>query len=327
MKRVIMFIPLLALLFVACNGDEKIDMPNLTVSVADESIVEIADGAIVCKKGEPVKFKFSGSADLVTFYSGKKGQSYANRNGGAVMDGDVSLIFNWKIANGSQFNCLTVFVSTTFGGLTGDALIDMEKLTNFDTYFTDVTNLFPIPTNKTDNSMVTWGPMNLNQYKGGRFWLAFRYKTPEAPGSTTYTLSNMAVSCAFEGENYTIADTKMDWKAFDMLATDSPYLMTGDKDSDGGRRWRTTSTAIVAGTSTNAGVSDLDWIVSPALNLTPSMPADVGEPIKGIADLALSEYRCTYDQAGEYIATFVVTNSAYENTKHTVRHIKIKIID
>ncbi len=94
MRPLIFIISITVILLAACSK-EKIKQPEFDVNTS----------ALTYKKGEEITFKFTGSPDNITFYSGETGKSYDYRNR-TTLPGKLQIQFSSLVDRGLETTCL-----------------------------------------------------------------------------------------------------------------------------------------------------------------------------------------------------------------------------
>jgi hypothetical protein len=133
---------------------------------------DVTLGKPTYKVGEEVLFKFSGDADMITFYSGLPANDYAFKEGREVVveNQGVDLEFQSAVSGGAQTNQLSVMVSTDFDG-NYDDFNSVKKAA-----WTNLTSQFLLGTNTTFRASGTKEITNL-VVPGKPIYIAFKYVT------------------------------------------------------------------------------------------------------------------------------------------------------
>src|SRR5688500_13327627 len=79
MKNYILLLTFSVFAFGSCKDDE-LAVPEFDVTVDTENATGNEAGVPVFKAGSSIRFGFTGSADMVTFYSGEPGMMYQHRD-------------------------------------------------------------------------------------------------------------------------------------------------------------------------------------------------------------------------------------------------------
>ena len=90
--------------FFSCSKSIEISSPEFNVTVAKQTY----------NVNEAVEFKFSGSADYVTFYDGSDGHNYEFRERTSIEGAVPQLKFDSEGKFGTQVNTLALLVSRNF---------------------------------------------------------------------------------------------------------------------------------------------------------------------------------------------------------------------
>lgn len=299
------------ILFSACENELEKDL-TFDVRVAPASNVQIGDSIITAPKGTTLKFEFSGDPDFISF-------SYNLFN-----TTKSTLSFSTQPAWGTHIqNTLSVYLFETSDTLLlNDAKKDSATIVN--RAWTDITsqcNLSSIAntTKKAD--------VSLNDYRGKKICLAFRYKTDYvADWQPTWTISglvmNDTVISTGAKASSTLAAT-MGFTPFDLLNGTTPY-----QSADLAGVWNIANTAaIVMKRTASGGLLNTDWLVSRPI----SVPQGVNTlsakmPVKNTTN-RVGTYSYQFTASGEYTLTFFASNANYVRRLTTERKIKVVITD
>jgi len=332
MKRNIFYsIIAIAALFLYSSCDEQaVNVPDFSVKLANGQVIGQIGDTLICKKTEALKFELGGNPDMLVFYSGQMGNEYKYRSRTEI-DGDPTMRFQTKLDFGLQFTSLKVYLSSTFPGITRDEAIDRANIPKME-YWTEITNQCNLPIVKTSPNNITMSPLiDLKDYKGKPFYIAFRVVGPKGDEST-WTLSNLSIINSYNGLNIEVGSFRtIGFTAFDLVATSEPYKNNGRPTGEINRRWNLTTFAnnqITGGGSNDAaftGTND-DWAISSRIDLTKTRP-DAGTAIKGFDQAPLEEYDFPYTKPGVYTITFLGTNSYYNSSSQNIKELIVKIID
>lgn len=305
-----------------------VDTPKLSVSLAEGLVIEQVGDTLVCKKNDALRFIIDGNPDMLVFFSGHAGSEFRYRNRTEI-DGDPAFSFNTLLTFGTQFNGLKVYVSSTFPGITREEVTDRTNISNME-YWQEITDQCNLPTTKNAPNNEKASPLiDLSDFKGKPFYLAFRLFHPQG-NESTWRMSNLRIINTFNGIDTEIGSFKtIGFTAFDMVAASDPYLSDGNATDKTNRRWNlntASSDYITVGGSTGNTVDNNDWAVSDKINLTKAIP-DKGVAIKGFDNAPLEEYEYQYDVPGVYTVTFLGVNSLYDSRAEAIQELIIKIID
>jgi hypothetical protein len=332
MKRNIFYsiIAIAAMFLYSGCSEQTVNVPDFSVKLANGQVLEMIGDTLVCKKTETLKFELEGNPDMLVFFSGQMGSEYKYRNRTEI-EGNPTMRFQTKLDFGLQFNSLKVYFSSTFPGITRDEATDRANISNME-YWTDITSQCNLPIVKTSPDNIKLSPtIDLKDYKGKPFYIAFRVVGPKGDEST-WTLSNLSIINSSDGRDIEIGTFRtIGFTAFDLLATSEPYKNNGRPTGEINRRWNLTTFAnnqITGGGSNDAaftGTND-DWAISAKIDLIKTRP-DAGTAIKGFDQAPLEEFDFPYTKPGVYTITFLGTNSYYGSASQTVKELIVKIID
>ncbi|GEP94593.1 DUF5017 domain-containing protein [Chitinophaga cymbidii] len=303
----ILIICLITQLLTACSKELEINggVPDLAVSLADKTY----------KAGEPVEFQFTGSAGLISFYSGETFHEYAFREGRTVEAGKLLLSFNSNVQYGNQANQFSVQVSSDFNG-NYSSFEHIRAAT-----WTDVTSRFTIGTNAT---YVASGVKDITDLAvdGKPLYVAFRYiYRPSAQYGTrrTWRVQNFRlISSTTSLGDQTIGD----------MGSSGFTLVDENPDTEPAVSTITATTLTLAGTAiTPSLLTSENWIVTKAF---PTGAIDMGPdrpiPVKGIADAPISTFNYVYEKPGTYEVHFVAANANIDGSKQTLQTLNITIV-
>ena len=311
MKRLmITFVALSALL--ACNEGYKIETPQMTV---------VSTGT--ARAGVPVTFTITGCPDILTFYSGERGNDWSFKDADRVESPKMYMSFMTTTSSGTPGNAnpssLPIFYSTDFSGEYTEAGVNAAT-------WIEITDRFDMPTD-TEKTNVPSGMADIDDVfpaDGSPVYLMMSYFVEkfvdsQANGRTQWTVQNMNL---YGGEDTSAG------LLYDMYS--SGWQIVGGQGAG-------TTERVPDLPSTNARIlfrsdfrptEDIQfWAVSGPLTRAESvnLGQDKGVPVKSVADPALRTYRHVYTEPGEYTATFVGANSNVYSREETVCHVKITV--
>jgi hypothetical protein len=315
------------LLYAGCEEISVVN-PDFSVKIDADQVIEQIGDTLVCKKTDNLKFLFEGNPDMLVFFSGHQGNDYRFKDRTEI-DGTPSFSFRTTLTFGLQFTGLKVYVSSTFPGITRDETIDRVNVANME-YWQEITDQCNLPTTKNAPDNVKNTPkIDLSDFKGKPFYLAFRVFHPNG-NESTWRIENFSIINTYEGTDIEVGTFKnIGFTAFDMLASSDPYLNNGNTTDKTNRRWNLTNTAsnyIIGGGSNGSTIDNDDWAISTRIDLTKTFP-DLGEAIKGFDNAPLEEYEYAYNVPGVYNITFLGVNSLYNERKESIKELIVKIID
>lgn len=298
-------------LFSACENELEKQL-KFEVRVAPADNVVITDSVITAPKGTTLQFDFAGEPDFISF-------SFDRFNPTKSV-----LTFSTQAAWGTHIeNTLNVFLAETSDTLLlTDAKKDSSMIAN--RQWKDITALCNLPAtaNTTKNATVS-----LNEYRGKKVNLAFRYKTEfVADWQPTWTISNLQVNDTVINTNTKTATTlavAMGLKPFDMLNLTNPYT-----SADLAGVWNTTNTAaIVIKRTASGGALNTDWLVSKPLEIAKGVHTLSDKVSVKNTTSEVSSYAHLFSVSGEYIITFAASNHNYLYNESAERKIKVIITD
>lgn len=314
--------------FYASCEEISVENPDFSVFLADGQAIQQIGDTLVCKKTDNLKFLINGNPDMLVFFSGHPGSDYRFKDRTEI-DGIPSLSFRTTLTFGLQFTGLKVYVSSTFPGITRDESADRVNIANME-YWQDITSQcnLPITKNAPDNTKSS-PRIDLSEFKGKPFYLAFRVFHPNG-NESTWRLENLSIINTYNGVDIEVGTFRnIGFTAFDLLATTDPYLSNGNVTDKTNRRWdlrNTASNYIIGGASNGSTIDNDDWAISTKIDLTKTLP-DLGTAIKGFDNAPLEEYEFTYNVPGVYHITFLGVNSLYNERKEQVKELIVKIIE
>ena len=274
---------------------------------APDSKISVALSQNEYKAGEPVKFKISGDADNIVFYSGEVGHEYGLRDR-RYADNDLMIDFvSYTDQSTGIHPNFQVLVSSDFNGI-----YDAENVRA--ATWTDVTGEFALPSKTGANTPS--GEVNLKRFVGedndALVYLAFRYYDLDgAAQKNRWVVRSMNIrKVSPEGQVTSLADIK--------TAGWQNVAVSGDM------KWTLPGTQLLA--AGNVSTNDKDaWVVSKGFNLRAAEPS-TGIVLKNIAT-DLSEYSYVYEKPGTYEAVFATTSEWYNSSSSSITSVKVTITD
>ena len=323
MKKYTLLLIFSVFAFGSCKDDE-LAFPEFNVTVDTENATGNEAGVPVFKAGTSIRFGFTGSADMVTFYSGEPGMMYQHRDR-TKLDGLPYMQFNTQIEGGTiPSGFLSVLVSTDFAGFTKAGATDAECITRAN--WSDVTNQCNLPTTVTTQLSPK---IDLSAYAGKPVYVAFRYVRPINTDFARYQIKNFRVRNEADGTAYEIKTTgNAGWTAFDFNtpATGDAYLATGGAAANRIWDFRNAAGDDRISIGFNSQIVSNDWAITSAIDLRAVSP-DLGRGIKAYSDDRLNEYQYIFNAAGTYTVSFIASNSRYSKTNSSVKQVKVKVIN
>jgi Domain of unknown function (DUF5017) len=317
--RIISILSLASILFSACQNELEQAL-TFDVSVAPADNVQIADSIVTAPKGTTLKFNFTGEPDYISF-------SYNRFNSTKSI-----LTFGTQAAWGTHVpNTLSVFLFET-----ADTLLlnnpKQDSATIVNRQWTDITSQcnLPVVTNVTNKASIS-----LNDYRGKKVCIAFRYKTDVATDwQPTWTISNLQINDTLINtttKTKTVVAATMGFKPFDMLNIANPYNSAASAGV-----WNIATPASIVMTRTaSGGTLNTDWLISrpieiakgiSTLSVNPTVTSSSVIPVKNTT-IRVNSYSYQFTSAGEYTVTFFASNANYMRQLTTERKIKVIITE
>ena len=277
--------------------------------------------------GDPVRFVFDGTPDNVLFYSGETGSQYQFKDRYTVPVEQVNsaaLTIDFQARYGYAGG-LDVYVSDSFEGLKGDdgaadratvqAMVDggMQGWTKLDydegasTVWTHQT--YDVGTMLSNFSLAFhWHPKRDGKSAQRTYWVNGDISL-EMEGSAPSTMSIMALNPITVMMNEEL----------------DPYHKNS---GNGSIRFDNSTAADIC--FQGAGATVLSYALDGWVFTTPSalnvVDNDKGTVVKNLQNY-IDSYEYTYDEPGNYTATFVCRNSNYKAESELVKQIQFSIID
>ena len=317
--RILSVLTFVLMFFSACQNELEQDL-KFEVNVNPDTNVQIADSIVTAPKGTTLKFNFSGEPDYISF-------SYNRFNSTKSI-----LTFSTQAAWGTHIpNTLSVFLFET-----ADTLLlnnpKQDSATIINRQWTDITSQcnLPIAANVTNKASIS-----LNDYRGKKVCIAFRYKTDVATDwQPTWTISNLQINDTLINtttKTKTVLAATMGFKPFDMLNMTSPYTSAATAGV-----WNVANPAAMVMTRTAiGGVLNTDWLISKPIDIdkgvnipsvNPTFTASSVLPVKNTT-IRVSSYSYQFATPGEYTVTFFASNANYVRQLNTERKIKVIITE
>ncbi|WP_169305612.1 DUF5017 domain-containing protein [Sphingobacterium alkalisoli] len=308
MKRLtkipILLVAVLGIVFCACSRDTLMD-----------PVVEVTTDKQTYNVNDSVEFRFSGYADMITFYSGESGQEYKHRNRVELEGGDLILNIETQVLYGIQADNLKLFMSTDFSGQYNKE--GMESAT-----WTDISNRLTFGTANAGGV----GVRTISDYAsvadlveaGKPVYFAFRYvglpSTTGAAQQRTWRIYQFNVQNKFsETEIIPVTDRiNAGWTA-----------VTINDPANKGIWFLTNATMTYYNPESN--LEDVEkWIVTKRFDPNRVSP-DNGVAIKKYPDDDMSIYKYAFSEPGEYEVSFVFVNGNYKGAKEQIKTVKVTV--
>jgi hypothetical protein len=297
------FLILLSFFAVACSKKLEIGTPDFRVSLDPARLVS---DTFTYRLGDTTRFKFSGGAGNIAFYSGEPGKRYDGRTS-AYKLGKITLNFSSKSEFGAQTNTLQVLATNKLAGLDSTAIANAA--------WTNITNRGALATNAT---VVPFGVADLTDLVGNgndSLFIAFKYSGVTGSTQRTWTITEFTVNNVLPEKTVLLSS----------LSTDVAYWTRyGNVWNPANGRWTVSATDLKI-TGGNSSASDnTSWIISKPL-YAGRVPPDVSTGIKSINEPDKAEYAYAYPAPGVYKATFVAFNHTLDEEKSVLRELIIKV--
>lgn len=276
----------------SCNKDLPINSLSFGVTTSSATY----------NVGDTVHFKFTGNADIISFYSGEEGNNYEYRKR-TTMDGKSQLQFTSYAQYGTQLNTLQLLVSNDFIG-TYDAP-SISKGT-----WTDITNRATLSSG-ADNTPS--GIIDLSDFmmQNKPIYIAFKYTGTFGSTQKTWTLSNLTLNL-LKADNTALPVTDISNAGWKQINIQNPAAV-----------WSISATQLrIAGGNATAADNE-DWVISKLLYLNTVSP-DVAVPIKNITQKTNS-YDYVFSQPGNYKVVFLAANATADKQESTTKEIDLTI--
>ena len=323
------------------------------------------DGDNVYRPGDIVRFRFTGDADYITFYSGEVGHEYDNRNRTSIpfedindLSLDIKIQPLWGIGAlkaDSEYG-FRIYLSNSFGGLTSDD--GYEQRTQIQQMINE--GQFPMNESVTDKPWKQiWNDINCetfqNEWRYGfnsndpengcdmseyadNFCIAFHWKPNTLNWTrnqrTYHVQGDINMSYGKDGQSVNTPFTEVPFTVVTMNEQDPPHLgtfptMRGDTTYVGTVNFGRPNWDInFEGAASNwPGLNwELDvWCISDPMPLN-SVSRDKGVQIKSLLSPILT-YDHVYDKPGTYKAVFYGVNDNYQGTKTAVKEVTVIVVD
>jgi hypothetical protein len=287
-------IPVLFAAF-ACKKEPAVDEPSFDVTV-EKTTVNVKDS---------VRFKFTGTANIITFYSGEPGKEYKFKERYSV-NGKPEMQLTSYLQSGSQPNTLSLLVSNDFKNV-----LDLESLTQ--ATWKDITSRATLSTG-ADNTPS--GMIDLSDVTSADtpVHIAFRFTAKKLSVSQpTWTIKNVVVNNRLEdGSVVQIANSSnLSWGWIDVL--------------NSARQWTASTTQIqIAGGAANTDDNE-DWIISKPLQLN-RIQRSLGVSVRTSPTALQTRYTFAgYNAPGTYTVTFEAINANRWDNKKVLKEFTITV--
>ena len=297
-------------LFVSCDPDKVDDI---------DFGVNLRNNAQEVYVGDEVVFDFSGNPDYIVFYSGEDGKKYANKDRLKVEVESMKLSYTIK----QQYTeppyqnraSIHIYISENFNGAyTADGI---NKATWVELSGTEEGQLkVPTCTGSNVRTETVSDEADFSTYKDKKFFLAFRYETPEAPelnkDQPRIDVQPLTLVKEVEGSIITMTNPSKEFGFNYVYLKGKTQKNYGADDSK----------LLFQPKETQNEEIDV-WAISQQMDAA-SVAPDQGEPIKAL-DMKSPSYSYIYKSPGEYTVTFVASNTNMWNSESAVKEMKITV--
>jgi hypothetical protein len=279
----------------------------------DDPELEVTADKTTIKAGEPVTFKFEGSPQMLSFYSGEFLKDYNYVTSSRELKNCYLSFSSATVASIKQANQLAVLVSSDFDGKY--AIANIKAAT-----WVDITNRFTLANNATVTASTEVDIMDL-AVAGKPLYLAFRYITKpqtEFLAANDWNITAVLVKSKFDDGEVTLMD----------YGSGSNFSVFSYGNKQAGRSLVNATTIQFKGNATAEIKEEYteDWGISRAMYINPNdLGNDKATALKLFREAKKESYTYTYSTAGTYTATFIgETNNVYGNKK-VVKTIDITV--
>jgi hypothetical protein len=280
-----LFLIALAAGLFSCKKNVDVDSPDFDVTVNKTTV----------NTKEALVFTFTGSANIITFYSGEPGKEYKYKDRFEAK-GRPEMQFTSYSQYGPQPNTLQLLVSSDFRNV-----FDIEALGQ--STWKDITSRATLSTG-ADNTLS--GTIDLSDVTSPDTpaYIAFRYTAKKLTVSQpTWTIKNVVVNNRLEDNSVVeIANSSnLSWGAIDVL--------------NNTKSWTSGTTQIqIAGGAIGTDDNE-DWIISKPLSLN-RIQRSLGTSVKSNPTALQTTYGFIgYTTPGTYTVTFEAINANRWHTK------------
>lgn len=268
--------------------------------------------------GDTVQFNFTGTPEMITFFSGEEGNDYQYSQQPRIEGIDrLNLSFEThnQQANGATFN---VMVSTDFNGT-----YTYEHVKS--AHWTDITDRFTMAASAAFPQ--GWQPSGLVDIKdltvqGSPLYVAFRYVLPPYSGPAAplrrwwrIQLFSLTSETSANETNVLANYAGAQWKLVRRNANDASAAQI-------------TSTIFLFGPvigSMNEETME-QWGITKAFPTDDiNKGTDFGTPIKSLIDAELTTFSHVYQEPGEYEAVFIASNANIAGLSQEIRRVRVTI--
>lgn len=321
MKKTILYLlPLAAtiLLPTGCRESfEQVDPVRFDVSVASETF----------KVGEPVRFRFEGNPDFISFYSGERGNDYAFRDRDRIVETEMTFSFTTTTSSGTAGYPnpahVPVCYSTDFSGeYTEEAVREATWI--------DISDQFTLPTDIGATDMLS-GDVNVTRYYPDNdtpLWFCFHYVVEAFDATAAGGKGNGRTQWNFKSPKFSGIAGESSSVLYDILSAN--WTIVRAASFEGATSLPDiNSSRILLRSEFQPTVSRECWAVAGPIRKMDFINEgpDKGVGIKAMAEATLHAYEYIYTEPGEYTVTFVAANANVYDRREKVRSVKIRIVE
>ena len=302
MKHIKYILGLMSILLTFSCTKEKIEHPAFEVSTEKTEY----------NVGDSITFKFSGDADIISFYSGETGKEYRYKDRTESNTSKLNLNISTQVLYGAQTDNLHLMYSTNFNNTYSAEGIAAAT-------WTDITSRFTLSSSAANGvgAVTPSGDVDLSDLpvSGKPIYFAFKYVGQTAVSAATgqrtwripvFNLTNKNASGSLSIATVTTAG----WLAIDVL--------------NAANKWTIQSTTpFLFFTPASTLLPSEDWVITGAL-FPNSVSPDMGKGIKTYLD-PIADYKYAFSAPGTYTITFVATNANDAGIKSIVKELTIVI--
>lgn len=308
MKNLIYSLALIsALLLSACNKDE-VTTPDFSVEVNKKEV----------KVNDSITFTFSGTPDVITFYSGEKNREYQYKDRIKLLGGKKELTIKSQVTYGRQTDNLRLMVSSNFDGNYTVESLKAATWTDITSRFTWSVSPAGVLGPQTTSPTVDVSDLFVD---GKPLFFGFKY---QGEATTTGTTTSQRGWRIYDFNlNNTFPDGTVAQIATRATGGWQPINVTDAVLANGNSKWVYISTMFYYDPASSLLASE-GWYITKAL-LADGISPDKGVPIKEYSQRRES-YNYAFSVPGTYKVTFVGSNVNYTGQKQVVREVEIKVV-
>lgn len=311
MKLKYLYLLLLATMVVACKDEFTLDTPDFQVDVPKQTFAV----------GEEVTFNFTGTADLLSFYSGERFHNF-DYTGGRVVETISSLLsFNTFVTNGTQADHMSVLITTDFDG---DYSYESVEQANW----IDITEEFNLA---PDGTSLPSGEFDISPYyeEGKQLYVAFRYnvRNQSVHGSgRIWRMENFRLTANNELGTSVLANNILTAQ-FQFVEEENKPEILPKRSTMTSNRIQMVGHRVDPNVSGSATAETRLWAVSKGFEFGDiDFGPDRSIPIKGVADNKLEQYTHVYHEPGVYKVVFLAKNANGKNENEIIKEIEITVL-